>query len=153
MLGATSALLPSAELDPQRDTLGDAKHLSMHAAGRCHLGAADESACGIPCRDQRCSADGIDGGGCGVAARTGHRGRRVDCDRSGRPRAGSGWGLDLSRTVGWFTSVFPVRLDVGAINMDEALAGGAGAGRALKQVKEQLRAVPGHGSAMGCCAI
>ena len=30
--------------------------------------------------------------------------------------------VDLSRTVGWFTSLFPVRLDPGALDLDEALA-------------------------------
>ena len=70
----------------------------------------------------------------------------IDLEGHGREAAG---GMDLSRTVGWFTSVFPVRLDVGAISVDEALAGGAAAGRALKQVKEQLRAVPGRGLGYG----
>ncbi|MEU2080046.1 amino acid adenylation domain-containing protein, partial [Streptomyces sp. NPDC013489] len=32
-------------------------------------------------------------------------------------------GADLSRTVGWFTSMFPVRLDVAGFEVDEALAG------------------------------
>jgi amino acid adenylation domain-containing protein/non-ribosomal peptide synthase protein (TIGR01720 family) len=58
-------------------------------------------------------------------------------------------GVDLSRTFGWFTSVFPVRLDPGAIDVDEALSGGASAGRALKQIKEQLRALPDHGLGYG----
>ncbi|HEY5835639.1 amino acid adenylation domain-containing protein [Streptomyces sp.] len=48
---------------------------------------------------------------------------------------------DLSRTVGWFTSMYPVVLDVPE---------DAGWGPALKAVKEQLRAVPhggiGHGA-------
>ncbi len=48
--------------------------------------------------------------------------------------------VDLSRTVGWFTSVFPVCLDVPA-------TGGAVA--ALKRVKERLRAVPRHGVGYG----
>ncbi|ARP74327.1 non-ribosomal peptide synthetase [Streptomyces pluripotens] len=48
-------------------------------------------------------------------------------------------GLDLSRTVGWFTSAFPVRVD----------PGGADGVRALKLVKEQLRAVPGNGLGYG----
>src|SRR6202022_2137324 len=45
-------------------------------------------------------------------------------------------GVDLSRTVGWFTTIFPVLLDVPA-------------GRAprwrdlIKSVRRQLRAVPG----------
>ncbi|HEX6640777.1 MAG TPA: condensation domain-containing protein, partial [Thermoanaerobaculia bacterium] len=47
--------------------------------------------------------------------------------------------FDLSRTVGWFTSMFPVRID----------AAGAPIAQALKRVKEQLRAVPEHGLGYG----
>ena len=148
-LCATSALLPSAELDPQRDTLGDAKHLSItlpvdvtsalltKVPAAYHAGINDVLLTALT-----------------VAVAVWRRGRGtggdgsivIDLESHGREAAG---GMDLSRTVGWFTSVFPVRLDVGAINTDEALAGGAGAGRALKQVKEQLRAVPGHGLGYG----
>ncbi|WP_250008421.1 non-ribosomal peptide synthetase [Actinoplanes sp. M2I2] len=55
----------------------------------------------------------------------------------------------LSRTLGWFTSVFPVRLDLGAVDVPGALAGGPDAGAALKRVKEQLNAVPDHGLGFG----
>jgi amino acid adenylation domain-containing protein/non-ribosomal peptide synthase protein (TIGR01720 family) len=48
--------------------------------------------------------------------------------------------VDLSRTVGWLTSQFPVLLD---------LAGAPAPGDALKTVKEQLRAVPGRGIGWG----
>ncbi|MFH5207321.1 amino acid adenylation domain-containing protein, partial [Antrihabitans sp. NCIMB 15449] len=58
-------------------------------------------------------------------------------------------GADLSRTVGWFTSVFPVRLDVAGIDLDGALAGGPAAGAAIKAVKEQLLAVPDKGMGYG----
>ncbi|MEV8550669.1 non-ribosomal peptide synthase/polyketide synthase [Streptomyces glaucescens] len=47
--------------------------------------------------------------------------------------------LDLSRTVGWFTSLFPVALDLPEGNW----------GAALKAVKEQLRAVPDRGIGYG----
>ena len=57
--------------------------------------------------------------------------------------------VDLSRTVGWYTSLFPVRLDLGALDLDAALAGGAALGRALKAIKEQLRALPNHGLGYG----
>ena len=53
--------------------------------------------------------------------------------------------MDLTRTVGWFTSLYPVRLDPGAIDLAAALSGGAPLGRALKTIKEQLRAVPQKG--------
>jgi amino acid adenylation domain-containing protein/non-ribosomal peptide synthase protein (TIGR01720 family)/FkbM family methyltransferase len=48
--------------------------------------------------------------------------------------------VDLSRTVGWFTAIFPVRLE---------LAGARNPGEALKAVKEQLRRVPNHGIGYG----
>ncbi|HEX6036890.1 non-ribosomal peptide synthetase, partial [Longimicrobium sp.] len=51
-------------------------------------------------------------------------------------------GVDLSRTVGWFTSLYPVVLD-----LSDAGAGDADA--ALRAVKEQLRAVPGRGLGHG----
>jgi len=54
-------------------------------------------------------------------------------------------GVDLSRTVGWFTTLFPVNLDVGGVDVDEVLACGRTAGQALRPVAEQLRAVPDHG--------
>ncbi|MFH8407405.1 amino acid adenylation domain-containing protein [Streptomyces sp. NPDC018019] len=76
----------------------------------------------------------------------------------GRPDAGAGLlvdveghgrepldGTDLTRTVGWFTSVHPVRLDLTGIDLPQALSGGSAAGTLLKTVKEQARAVPGDG--------
>ncbi|MFE4421469.1 amino acid adenylation domain-containing protein [Streptomyces sp. NPDC056817] len=58
-------------------------------------------------------------------------------------------GADLSRAVGWFTSLYPVRLEPGVEDWGEVWAGGAGAGRALKRVKEQLRALPDNGIGYG----
>ncbi|HET7228870.1 MAG TPA: amino acid adenylation domain-containing protein, partial [Longimicrobium sp.] len=48
--------------------------------------------------------------------------------------------VDLTRTVGWFTSLYPVVLDV---------SGADAPGERLKRVKEQLRAVPGRGIGYG----
>ncbi|MCD2119456.1 non-ribosomal peptide synthetase [Rhodococcus pyridinivorans] len=58
-------------------------------------------------------------------------------------------GSDLSRTVGWFTTMFPVRLDLSDVDLDDAAAGGASAGAALKVVKEDLRRVPDKGIGYG----
>ncbi|MCE5291049.1 MAG: amino acid adenylation domain-containing protein, partial [Nocardiaceae bacterium] len=58
-------------------------------------------------------------------------------------------GAELSRTVGWFTSVFPVRLDIAGVDLDDALAGGAAAGTAIKAIKEQLRNLPDKGLGYG----
>jgi amino acid adenylation domain-containing protein/non-ribosomal peptide synthase protein (TIGR01720 family) len=73
-----------------------------------------------------------------VAAWTGEARVRVDLEGHGREELFDG--VDLSRTVGWFTSVYPVLLDVSAAD-DE--------GTALKAVKEQLRAVPDRGVGYG----
>ncbi|MFD3471226.1 amino acid adenylation domain-containing protein [Streptomyces sp. NPDC058682] len=58
-------------------------------------------------------------------------------------------GIDLSRTVGWFTTVFPVRLDPGRLDWNKLWSGGPAVGRALKAVKEQLRAIPDNGIGYG----
>ncbi|OQS16354.1 non-ribosomal peptide synthetase [Nocardia donostiensis] len=58
-------------------------------------------------------------------------------------------GADLHATVGWFTTRFPVRLELSGVDPEEAFAGGAAAGMAVKQVKEQLRAVPDNGIGYG----
>jgi non-ribosomal peptide synthase protein (TIGR01720 family) len=48
--------------------------------------------------------------------------------------------LDVSRTVGWFTSVFPVVLELGGLSEP---------GAALKGIKEQLRQIPQRGVGYG----
>lgn len=56
---------------------------------------------------------------------------------------------DLSRTVGWFTSVFPVRLDPGAVDLTDALSGGPSAGHALENVKAHFASLPSGGLGYG----
>ncbi|MBF6132698.1 non-ribosomal peptide synthetase [Nocardia otitidiscaviarum] len=58
-------------------------------------------------------------------------------------------GADISRTVGWFTSVYPVALELGEIDIAEAFDGGPAAGTALKAVKERLRTIPDKGVGFG----
>jgi non-ribosomal peptide synthase protein (TIGR01720 family) len=57
--------------------------------------------------------------------------------------------MDLSRTVGWFTAAYPLRLDASGVDLGEAAAGGAAAGALVKRVKEQVQAVPGDGLGHG----
>ncbi|MBL1118953.1 amino acid adenylation domain-containing protein, partial [Streptomyces sp. 110] len=64
-------------------------------------------------------------------------------------RGALGGGADLSRTVGSFAHRHPVRLDTGPFNLAEIRLGGPAAGRAVKQIKEQSRAVPGDGLGYG----
>jgi amino acid adenylation domain-containing protein/non-ribosomal peptide synthase protein (TIGR01720 family) len=72
----------------------------------------------------------------------------VDVEGHGREEL-PGRPTDLSRTVGWFTSLFPVLLDPGYAPAADVLAGGPSVGAALKRIKEQLRAVPDKGVGFG----
>ena len=65
---------------------------------------------------------------------------RVAVDLEGHGREDLFEDVDLSRTVGWFTSLHPVLLDVGVRT---------GPGELLKAVKEQIRSVPRRGIGYG----
>ncbi len=69
---------------------------------------------------------------------TGSRALLVDLEGHGREDILDD--VDLSRTVGWFTTIYPVSLD---------LEDADGPGEALKTVKEQLRRVPQRGIGYG----
>ncbi|OBI76402.1 non-ribosomal peptide synthetase [Mycobacterium sp. E740] len=49
---------------------------------------------------------------------------------------------DLSRTVGWFTTKYPVALSVGGLDWSRVSAGGPSLGALIKDAKEQLRELP-----------
>src|SRR5205807_10066427 len=65
---------------------------------------------------------------------------RVLVDLEGHGREELFKGVDLSRTVGWFPTMFPVPLHV-PTHTDP--------GTLLKSVKERLRAIPGRGLGYG----
>lgn len=69
---------------------------------------------------------------------TGERSLLVNLEGHGREEIFDN--VDLSRTVGWFTSIFPVLLDLGEASHP---------GEALKAVKEQLRGIPNRGIGYG----
>ncbi|OBK78647.1 hypothetical protein A5651_01580 [Mycobacterium sp. 1274761.0] len=50
--------------------------------------------------------------------------------------------VDLTRTVGWFTTLYPVAVRVAELDWGQVTAGQAGVGELVKDVKEQLRALP-----------
>ncbi|HEY0172221.1 MAG TPA: amino acid adenylation domain-containing protein, partial [Pyrinomonadaceae bacterium] len=68
------------------------------------------------------------------ARRTGESELLLELESHGREELSEG--VNLSRTIGWFTSAYPVLL-----RLNEPFA----PGEALKSVKEQLRAIPGNG--------
>ena len=66
-------------------------------------------------------------------------GNTVVVDTEGHGREDLFGEIDLSRTVGWFTTLFPVALSVADTDW----------GTVLKSVKEQVRAIPRHGLGYG----
>ncbi|QLE70304.1 amino acid adenylation domain-containing protein [Streptomyces rectiverticillatus] len=147
---AAEPLLTDRCLDPGRDSLGTVRRLrrvlSPGVTGPL-LGAVpavfhgrvnDVLLAGLALAVGRWRGEHGRGGGGSVL---------VDVEGHGREEFAEG--VDLSRTVGWFTSVFPVRLDPGAVTWGGGRGAGEGWGRAVKRVKEQLRAVPDHGIGFG----
>ncbi|MEO0828569.1 MAG: condensation domain-containing protein [Cyanobacteria bacterium J06639_16] len=63
---------------------------------------------------------------------------RIEVEAHGREAIAAG--VDVSRTVGWFTTTYPVTL---------TLTDGNDCGTALKSVKEQLRQIPNRGIGYG----
>ncbi|MEV5595225.1 non-ribosomal peptide synthase/polyketide synthase [Streptomyces sp. NPDC052496] len=75
----------------------------------------------------------------------GHDGPETDSSTAQGTAADAG----LARTVGWLTSVHPVRLDPGSADAARLRSGGPALDRAFRRVKGQLRAVPGNGLGYG----
>ncbi|QFG26952.1 amino acid adenylation domain-containing protein [Actinomadura sp. WMMB 499] len=137
-------------LDPARDTIGAGLHeterripapvtgaLLTRVPAAFHAGVDDVLLAGLAAA---------------VAEWRRARGRAAPAvlvDVEGHGRVPLAPGMDLSRTVGWFTGSHPVRLDPGRVDGAGVRAGGPAAGALVKRIKEQLREVPGDGLGHG----
>ena len=65
----------------------------------------------------------------------------IDVEGHGRDEE-LGPDVDLSRTVGWFTTKYPVSLAVGGLSWRQVTTGDAALGPLIKDAKEQLRTAP-----------
>ncbi|MBB1242297.1 amino acid adenylation domain-containing protein [Streptomyces durbertensis] len=146
MLSGPDPLLGARPLDPTRDVLRTSRHLvaTLPAEHTARLLTTLPAAFSCGVEDVLLTA---------FAAALADWRRRLgggpvtdevllDLEGHGRDTVES---LDLSGTVGWFTTLHPVRLDAGAA----APGDGVALGGALKQVKERLRALPGKGLGYG----
>nr|WP_078593585.1 non-ribosomal peptide synthetase [Streptomyces sp. NRRL S-920] len=142
LLGEPQPLLGSRELDPARDTARTLRRTSWvvppeqaatllgRTTAAFHCGVDDvllATLTGALAQWRPDTASGV----------------LVDIEGHGRETLDDG--VDLSRTVGWFTSAHPVRLGTAGLDPVQVQAGGPAAGALLKAVKEQARAVPGDG--------
>jgi non-ribosomal peptide synthase protein (TIGR01720 family) len=149
-LSGPSVPLVDGSLDPARDVIGAAGHLTLtlpasltgalltQVPAAFHGGINDVLLTALAVAlAQWCRQRGRGTGQATLVALEGHGREEIFND------------VELSHTVGWFTSLYPVLLDVGGVDLREALAGGPALGRALKSVKEQLRQVPDNGLGYG----
>ncbi|MFD3519137.1 amino acid adenylation domain-containing protein [Streptomyces sp. NPDC058653] len=132
-------------LDPARDTTGTARsrtvvygaerarHLFTTIPATFHCEINDVLLTALALAVQRCMGSTDD----------------VVIDVEGHGREPVVPGADLSRTVGWFTSMYPVRLAPGVALSGGTPPSGGDLGRALRSVKEQLRAIPDKGIGFG----
>lgn len=150
MLDGAGSQLAKRPLDSAQDTIATAKHLSLtlpteltaplisQVPTRFHAQINDVLLCAftLALADWRQRQDGKD-----------HLNVLVDIEGHGREAIDTE--IDLSRTVGWFTSLFPVQFALSGLDIKAALNGTLALSQLLKRVKEQLRALPDHGLGYG----
>ncbi|WP_330299314.1 amino acid adenylation domain-containing protein [Streptomyces sp. NBC_00503] len=143
-------LLGSREIDPSVDVISTVDHVWLHVPAA----VTEALLTTVPAAFRGGVNDGLLSA-LALAVSRWRRGRGVEessllvkLEGHGREEAVVP-GADLSRTVGWFTSMFPVRLDIGEVDVEDALAGGAAAGSVVKAVKEQLLRIPDKGVGYG----
>ncbi|MFE8012346.1 condensation domain-containing protein, partial [Streptomyces antibioticus] len=143
-------LLTDRALDPARDTVASARHLVVQLSAELTepLLARVPQAVHGTVNDVLLTAFTLAVGD--WAARSGRAADTFTVDLEGHGREQDLLpGADLTRTVGWLTSVYPVRLACRAQGPGGSLAGAGDAGSALKEVKELLRGVPDGGVGAG----
>ncbi|MFJ6438878.1 condensation domain-containing protein, partial [Streptomyces sp. NPDC091416] len=150
VLSGPDALLGCRGLDPVVDSMGSVERVRVVVGA----GVTEALLSGVPGAFRAGVNDGLLAGLAVAVVRW--RGLRgvdqsdvlVRLEGHGREE-GVVEGADLSRTVGWFTSMFPVRLDVSGFDVGEVFASGGAAGGVVKAVKEQLLRVPDRGLGFG----
>ncbi|MFI1016192.1 amino acid adenylation domain-containing protein, partial [Streptomyces sp. NPDC020965] len=143
--------LTARALDPARDTVATARELTVRLAADRTAPLLDTVPAAFhgTVNDTLLTALALAVGDWAARhGRTSAAGLTVELEGHGReqellPDA------DLTRTVGWLTSLYPLRLGGGGYDPAAVLAGREDAGAALKAVKELLRAVPDGGVGAG----
>nr|WP_109525351.1 non-ribosomal peptide synthetase [Nocardia aurea] len=143
-------LLGSRMLDPTFDTQATVRRVQV----RIPVDVADAVLTKVPALYRGGVNDGLLAA-LAMAVRAWRARRGIDAPRTLVKLEGHGReeevlpGADLTRTVGWFTSIYPVSLDLSTVDLSTMFDGGAATGDAVKAVKEQLLRVPDKGIGYG----
>ncbi|GAA3299002.1 hypothetical protein GCM10020295_36070 [Streptomyces cinereospinus] len=146
--GGVSALLTEQPLDPAREVHGSAGRLRIELPAEHTAALLTQVPAAFHAEINEVLLTGLALALAERARRTGSATRTL-IELEGHGREQIAGDLDVSRTVGWFTSVFPVGLDVGELDGADVWQGGTALAAALKRVKTALRALPDHGIGHG----
>jgi amino acid adenylation domain-containing protein/non-ribosomal peptide synthase protein (TIGR01720 family) len=147
-------LLPGYKLNPGRDTLGSMRQIALTLPAVVTTPLLNQVATAFHARINDILLAGFVLSILNWWRRNSREDTSVLIDLEGHGREPIVEGIDLSRTVGFFTTMFPVRLDPGSLepgslDLEEAWAGGKALGQAVKSIKEQLGIVPSNGIGYG----
>src|SRR5690606_27116552 len=143
VLATPDPVLGSRPLDPAADTFGTARHLTLDLPADVTGPLLTEAPAAFHGR-----VNGVLLTGLALAVAEWRRERGTGDETAvligleGHGREEVVPGVDLSRTVGWVTSIHPVRIDAGGVEPPDARGGGQGGGAALKRATQQLRRSP-----------
>jgi len=150
LLAGPDEPLGRRRLDPAQDTAATMRRVSLTVPPGLAAGLLASVPAAFHCGTHEVLLAGLAGAVAQWRSGQGHDvsgGILVDVEGHGREPLAEG--MDLSRTVGWFTSVHPVRLHPPGSGYDQIRAGGPAAGQLLKAIKDQARSIPGDGLGYG----
>ncbi|WP_157224055.1 non-ribosomal peptide synthetase [Nocardia paucivorans] len=150
VLAAPDPILGSRALDPQVDTYATVRRFGIEIPADI----TEVLLTRVPALYRSGTNDGLLAA-LALAVRTWRTRRGIDAPITRVRLEGHGReesvvpGADITRTVGWFTSAYPVALDLTGIDAEAALRDAATTAELLRSVKEQLLAVPERGIGYG----
>ncbi|MFJ1864454.1 amino acid adenylation domain-containing protein [Streptomyces sp. NPDC088097] len=134
--------------DPARDTAGATRTLTLdlpvevagpllaRVPGALRTGPAEVLLAGLVLAAHRVRSPGTSAGPLLV-------------DLEGHGRADRDGRHDLARTVGWFTTQYPVRFDLDGLDLDAAARGGEALAELVGRIHSAVASVPDHGTGFG----
>ncbi|HEY9242670.1 MAG TPA: AMP-binding protein, partial [Streptosporangiaceae bacterium] len=135
ILGDSEPLLGDRPLDPARDTAATLRRVNLTVPAELTSELLTRVPAAFHCGTHEVLLAGL--AAAVIQWRGSDGGVLVDVETHGREPLAEG--MDLSRTVGWFTATHPVRLDPGPASPDTL----------VKTIKEQVRGIPGDGLGYG----
>ena len=149
-LATADSTLFEKPFDPRRDTVATVRHITLTLPARITMPLLNSVPAAFGAKINEVLVAALALAVTKWRQRRGQQhGNTLLLDLEGHGREEIFPDVDLSRTVGWFTTLFPVRLELNAVNLEEVWRGGDAPALMIHLVREQLRAVPDNGLGYG----